>query len=88
MARVSQCPDTAIHMQKTVKVHKPSTLARSCVKLEMRIDREASTTHSEMLASSFKKNLMKTETEEIFRSSTTAIPEALLRSCRRIGTFS
>ena len=52
------------------------------------IDREASTTHSEMLASSFKKNLMKTETEEIFRSSTTAIPEALLRSCRRIGTFS
>ena len=80
--------DTAIQMQKTVKDAQAQYIGKIVCVAGNEIDRKTSTTHSGMHASSSKKNLMKTETEEIFRSSTTAIPEALLRSCRRIGTFS
>ena len=76
MARVSQCPDTAIQMQKTVKGAQAQHIGKIVCGTGNENDREASTTHSGMLASSFKKkgldrktthqDLMKTEIEEVF----------------------
>ena len=87
-ARISVSRHSDSKVQTTVKGAQAQHIGKIVCVAGNETDREASTTHSGMLASSFKKNLMKTETEEIFRSSITAILEALLKSCRRIGTFS
>ena len=65
MARVSRCPDSDSKVQKTVKSAQAQYIGKIVCGAGHEIDREASTTHSGMLASSFKKNLVKTETEEM-----------------------
>ena len=65
MARVSQCPDTAIQMQKTAKGAQAQHIGKIVCVTGNEIDREASTTHSGMLASNFKKNLMKTSLRKV-----------------------
>ena len=86
-ARTSVSRHSDSKVQKTVKCAQAQYIGNIVCGAGNEIDRQASRTHSGMFASSFKKNLMKTEVEEIFRGSTTAIPEAILESCRRIGTF-
>ena len=76
MARVSRCPDTSdSKAQKTVKGAQAQYIGKIVCGAGNEIDREASTTHSGMLALSFKKkgldrktnqqDFMKTETEEM-----------------------
>ena len=77
MVCVSRCPDTASQRcRKNVKSAQAQYIGKIVCVAGSEIDREASTTHSGMLASSFKKkvldrktnhqDLMKTEIEEIF----------------------
>ena len=85
-ARVSVSRHSDSKVQKIVKGAQAQYIGKVVCGAGNEIDREASTTHSGRLASSFKKkvldrktnhhHLVKTETEEIFRGSTTAIPEA------------
>ena len=67
-ARISVSRHSDSKMQKTVKGAQAQYIGKIVCGAGNEIDREASTTHSGMHGSSFKKNLMKTETEEIFRS--------------------
>ena len=80
---VSRHSDSKV--QETVKGAQAQYIGKIVCGAGNEIDREASTTHSGRLASSLKKvldrktnhvYLVKIETEEIFRGSTTAIPEA------------
>ena len=65
-ARISMSIHSDSKVQKTVKGAQAQYIGKIVCVVGHEIDREASTTHSGMLASSFKKNLMKTETEEMF----------------------
>ena len=75
-ARISVSRHSDSKVQKTVKSAQAQYIGKIVCVAGNEIDREASTTHSVMLASSFKKkglgrktnhqDLMKTETEEIF----------------------
>ena len=65
-ARISVSRHRVSKVQKTVKSAQAEYIGKIVCGAGNEIVREASTTHSGMLASSFKKNLMKTETGEIF----------------------
>ena len=65
-ARISMSRHIDSKMQKTVKGAQAQHIGKIVRGAGNEIDQEASTTHSGMLTSSFKKNLMKTETEETF----------------------
>ena len=64
-ARISVSRHSDSKVQKTVKSAQAQYIGKIVCGAGNEIDRDASTTHSGMLASSFKKKLMKTETEEM-----------------------
>ena len=65
-ARISVTRHSDSKVQKTVTSAQAQHIGKIVCGAGNEFDREASTTHSGMLVSSFKKNLMKTQTEEMF----------------------